>query len=295
MNIPKISVIVPVYNVEKYLPRCIDSILAQTFTDFELLLIDDGSKDRSGEICDEYAKKDGRIRVFHKENGGVSSARNLGLDNAKGDWICFCDSDDWLHTSNTFSLPFHELKENIDIIEIPYSRDGNFKKIKERVIIGKNDICRYYANNFHNELWGRIFSRRLLRGKRFVETLKIGEDVTFLMSFFSDIHSVYISSKGGYWYFRNSSSVMAKTSFEEEKKQTESYLKIIYQMHVPHEDIIGFYYTVASCIWSVRNKFKISNIDIIKSFGILKILSSKLTLSRKFKLIVLYLLISFFY
>ena len=85
MNItPKISVIVPVYNAEKYLHRCIDSILSQTFTDFELLLINDGSKDSSGAICDEYAAKDNRVRVFHKENGGVSSARNLGLDNANG-------------------------------------------------------------------------------------------------------------------------------------------------------------------------------------------------------------------
>ena len=93
---PKISVIVPVYNVEKYLHRCVDSILAQTFNDFELLLIDDGSKDKSGAICDEYAAKDSRVRVFHKENGGVSSARNLGLENAKGDWIIFIDSDDWI-------------------------------------------------------------------------------------------------------------------------------------------------------------------------------------------------------
>lgn len=86
---PKISVIVPVYNAEKYLHRCIDSILAQTFADFELLLIDDGSTDKSGEICDEYADKDARIRVFHKANGGVSSARNVGLDNALGEYICF--------------------------------------------------------------------------------------------------------------------------------------------------------------------------------------------------------------
>lgn len=91
-----ISVIVPVYNTEQYLPRCIDSILSQSFTDFGLLLIDDGSKDGSGKICDAYAEKDNRIRVFHKENGGVSSARNLGLDNAKGEWVCFVDSDDEL-------------------------------------------------------------------------------------------------------------------------------------------------------------------------------------------------------
>ena len=93
---PKISVIVPVYNTEQYLHRCINSIITQTFTDFELLLIDDGSNDSSGKICDEYAAKDSRVRVFHKENGRVSSARNLGLDNAHGKWISFVDSDDWV-------------------------------------------------------------------------------------------------------------------------------------------------------------------------------------------------------
>ena len=93
---PKISVIVPVYKVEKDLHRCVDSILAQTFTDFELLLIDDGSPDKCGAICDEYALKDSRVRVFHKENGGVSSARNIGLEKARGEWIAFCDSDDYV-------------------------------------------------------------------------------------------------------------------------------------------------------------------------------------------------------
>lgn len=95
-NIPKISVIVPVYNTEKYLHRCIDSVLIQTYQDFELLLIDDGSKDSSGVICDEYAAQDARVRVFHKDNGGVSSARNLGLDNVRGEWITFVDADDWI-------------------------------------------------------------------------------------------------------------------------------------------------------------------------------------------------------
>ena len=91
---PKISVIVPVYKTEKYLPECIESVLAQTFTDFELILVDDGSPDNSGAICDAYAARDPRIRVFHKENRGVSSARNLGLDHARGEWIAFVDSDD---------------------------------------------------------------------------------------------------------------------------------------------------------------------------------------------------------
>lgn len=93
---PVISVIVPVYNVEKYISMCIDSILAQTFKDFELLLINDGSSDKSGSICEEYAKKDSRIRVFHKSNGGASSARNLGLEKALGEWVTFVDADDYL-------------------------------------------------------------------------------------------------------------------------------------------------------------------------------------------------------
>lgn len=93
---PKISIIVPVYNIEKYLPRCIDSIVKQNCKDFELLLINDGSKDTSGRICDDYASKDSRIKVYHKENGGVSSARNLGLDKVTGEWIVFIDGDDWI-------------------------------------------------------------------------------------------------------------------------------------------------------------------------------------------------------
>lgn len=92
----KVSVIVPIYKIERYLHQCVDSIIAQTFTDFELLLIDDGSPDGCPAICDEYAQKDARIRVFHKPNGGLTSARNHGLDNAKGDWIMHIDGDDWI-------------------------------------------------------------------------------------------------------------------------------------------------------------------------------------------------------
>ena len=103
---PTFIIIVPVYNVEHYLQRCIESVLSQSYQNFELLLVDDGSKDKSGAICDEYAKKDNRVRIFHKENGGVSSARNVGLDNACGDWICFVDSDDEME--NRYLSKFHQ-------------------------------------------------------------------------------------------------------------------------------------------------------------------------------------------
>ena len=97
MGAPKISVIVPVYNVEKYIHRCVDSILAQTFTDFELILVDDGSPDNCGTICDEYAAKDSRIRVTHQENQGQAAARNHAVAVARGEWVCFVDSDDMIH------------------------------------------------------------------------------------------------------------------------------------------------------------------------------------------------------
>lgn len=93
---PKISVIIPVYNAEKYLRKCIESVLNQTFGDFELLLVDDGSPDHSGEICDEYAQKDSRVHVFHKPNGGTANARNYGLDHSQGDYVAFIDNDDYV-------------------------------------------------------------------------------------------------------------------------------------------------------------------------------------------------------
>ena len=118
---PEISIIVPVYNVEKYLKRCIDSILNQSFTDFELILVDDGSTDNSGKIIDEYALKDKRIKVIHKENGGQGSARNRGLDIAKGNYIGFVDSDDWIH-KDMYKCMYQIINEdNTDIVQIGHN------------------------------------------------------------------------------------------------------------------------------------------------------------------------------
>lgn len=130
------SVILPIYNVEKYLRECVDSILGQTYTDFELILVDDGSKDLSGNICDEYAEKDSRVKVIHKENGGQSSARNSGFDNASGKYIVFIDSDDFL-TSDSFLFDLHSriAKCECDIVLYKHSKfyDSN----------GQMDECNY--------------------------------------------------------------------------------------------------------------------------------------------------------
>ncbi len=111
----EISIIVPVYKVEKYLKKCVDSILAQTFSDFELILVDDGSPDNSGRICDDYAKKDARVRVVHKQNGGLSSARNAGIEVAKGKYLGFVDSDDYI-AEDMYELLYKAIiKEEADL------------------------------------------------------------------------------------------------------------------------------------------------------------------------------------
>ena len=111
-----VSVIVPVYNVAPYLEQCLDSIVNQTYQNLEIILVDDGSTDESGAICDRYAEQDGRIQVVHKENGGLSSARNVGLDKMTGEWVLFVDSDDWIEL-NTLELLFEQKNEHAEIVE----------------------------------------------------------------------------------------------------------------------------------------------------------------------------------
>ena len=132
---PEFSVIIPVYNVEKYLGKCIDSILAQTFRDYELILIDDGSLDKSGEICEQYAMKDSRIVVVHQKNGGVSAARNTGIDKAQGRYITFIDSDD--SVENNYLSSMYTISEDIDLVI------GGIKHIE----INGNEYDELYSKN----------------------------------------------------------------------------------------------------------------------------------------------------
>lgn len=126
---PNISVIVPVYKAEAYLSRCVDSVIAQTFQDYELLLIDDGSPDRSGEMCDEYARKDARIRVIHKQNGGVSSARQCGLDQAVGEYIIHADPDDWVEPTMLEELYSHAKQNDADMVICDFFSNTQSKQI----------------------------------------------------------------------------------------------------------------------------------------------------------------------
>lgn len=204
---PKISVIVPVYKAEKYLHRCVDSLLAQTFTDFEVLLIDDGSPDRSGDICDEYAKRDSRIRVFHKQNGGVSSARNYAIERALGKYITFVDSDDWLD-SECLDECVKEIESNsLDLLQFSYravSVDGDV--LMEKVLgTSKKDLKEYLRTPFIVTVWGTFFKASIIRDNRlrFDTNLKLAEDQLFLMQYMI-VSQVFKSITGVYYnYFIN--------------------------------------------------------------------------------------------
>ena len=207
---PKVSVIVPVYKAEAYLHRCVDSLLAQTFQDFEILLVDDGSPDYSGKICDEYARQDSRVRVFHKENGGVSSARNLGLDECLGEWVAFVDADDYVDENYLYIDPrFY----GADVIEKSYSviyegEARNERRAFQDGALAKKDIYYYFVNKRNNALWNKLFSRRLIASMRFDEKTFIGEDFLFFLSILSAVNNYVFSSMGEYFYIIHRVSAM---------------------------------------------------------------------------------------
>ena len=185
---PELSIIVPVYKVEKYLPKCIDSILAQTFTDFELILIDDGSPDRCGEICDEYAKRDGRILVIHQENQGVSAARNAGLDVAQGKYIGFVDSDDWIDREYYEKMTQHAQTAKAEIVTGAFSVcDQNGIPIRD--ILTSEGV--YQTDQMIQELFStpdqlggtccnKIFLRSVIKDIRFPVEMTMCEDRFYL-------------------------------------------------------------------------------------------------------------------
>ena len=168
-----ISIIVPVYNVEPYLRKCLDSILDQTYRDLEILIIDDGSTDGSGAICDEYAGKDDRIKVFHTENKGLSAARNLGLDNASGDWIGFVDSDDWIEPDMYEVLLRKAEETGADVVEcgchIDYRATSYEHPAIQRAVSDIDAVESLIRGEIRTQVWNKIWRSHLFTDIRFPE------------------------------------------------------------------------------------------------------------------------------
>jgi len=214
----KISIIIPVYKVEKYLSRCLDSVLSQTYTDFEVILIDDCSPDSSGAICDEYAKKDKRIKVIHREkNGGASAARNLGLETCKGKYISFVDSDDYIVPEYLGTLVnvlesnqadvaqcgfYHVVNEVVEKNEQVTFQENYTKEQAYGLLYGdgRNDVLNFL-------LWNKLFKKEKIQNLRFVEGLRC-EDVIFISEVVMAVDKVVYKAIPLYYYCRHDDSVM---------------------------------------------------------------------------------------
>lgn len=221
---PILSIIIPVYNVEKYFRRCLDSVMSQSFRDYELLLVDDGSSDSSGAICDEYAVRDERIRVFHKTNGGVSSARNVGLEHAKGEWIYFVDADDEVLPCGLQAL-VSGIQDNVDVVLGGLQKcdeEGNtiYEMEKGLEFLSKKDgiLINYGASKVCVGNWGwmtiRLFRNSIIREHQlhFDPDVVYNEDELFIVRYLCKCRGIthYINSSV-YCYYENSDSVMEST------------------------------------------------------------------------------------
>lgn len=218
---PKVSLIVPVYKAEAYIRECLNSICQQTFIDWECLLIDDGSPDNSGVICDEYALKDDRFKVFHKPNGGVSSARNLGLDKACGEWVTFIDSDDFI--SSTFIEGLYSPIARGEQVDFVHGGCTNWKNGK---ISGINQKYEYYIGEKHEILLcnlrglavSKLFRLDILKSwyngqpLYFDEQIKIAEDMAFTLDYILSVKRFAFVEEIGYYYRLDNMASATKSS-----------------------------------------------------------------------------------
>ena len=211
---PKLSIIVPIYNVRNFLHKCINSILNQTYKDYELILVDDGSSDGSSLICDDYKERDERICVFHKENGGLSDARNYGLDHSKGEYVAFVDSDDWIDNGMYESMMSAIVNNNADIVVCGHRVVTIDGMVEETVVFNKPIL--YTGTQATIEIlkddeipsfaWNKLYKKSLFKDIRFPKG-RIYEDTAVVYRYFDIANSVYVLNETYYNYLRRPESI----------------------------------------------------------------------------------------
>lgn len=228
---PIISIVVPVYKVENYLCRCIESVLCQTFIDFELILVDDGSPDNCGNICEEYAKKDNRIHVIHKKNGGLSDARNFGimwiLYNSTSDWVTFLDSDDWIHPQYLEKL-YYAAKNNgmkISVCSFVKTSEHNIssKKIEitEKIVDTESFFCQKNINAV--VAWGKLYKKLLFTSIKYPYG-KLHEDEFTTYKILFKYDKIAFIEQPLYYYFYNENSITSGQWTPKRLDALEAYL-----------------------------------------------------------------------
>ena len=262
-----ISVVVPIYKVELYLPRCIESIINQTYTDLEIILINDGSPDRCGEICDEYAEKDNRIRVIHKENGGLSDARNAGIAIAKGELITFVDSDDYI-APDMIEYLFAKMKQHDADITIcayqsVYNESTKFEYIAtldDNVIMSgveAMDALFTMKSYAHVAAWGKLFKTELFTKTDISFPVgRINEDLFTTYQLFYHSTKVVNSSRKLYYYYHRSNSIMRQAFSLKNLDAVEAArqaIEFVSNNNLPLVDQVQYQYIVVSmgCINSI--------------------------------------------
>lgn len=295
---PYFSLILPVYNVEKYVKRCVNSLLRQEYTDYEIILVDDGSTDSSGSICDKLADKNNNIFAYHKENGGLSDARNYGMDRAKGNYILFIDSDDWVDEKLLISLHNHLNKSNVDILKFGFQKmqEGNYKntffsyfnigvydrrQIEETILpytIGpKRLFC--YEQNICKSVWSHVYSLNFLRENniRFVSEREIlNEDYLFNLHTLLYAKSLEVTHYILYYYDYREGSLSKRyitNEFERKLKLHREYKLLLernglferYETPYYSECVDGFYACISNecCCWNETSKYAVQNIKKI--------------------------------
>lgn len=258
-----VSIIVPVYNVEAYLRRCVDSILEQTYHNLEVILVDDGAKDSSGTICDEYAARDLRVRVIHKENGGLSSARNAGIDIASGDYLEFVDSDDWIEPDAVESMLTLALNHQAELViagRYDVSESTGKKEIglcpSRQEILGAEEVVGriFRWDHCDSAACDKLFHRRLFREIRF-PLGKVCEDVPVMYRIVLDSGRVIMLNKPIYNYYHREGSISYSAVSEKNFHFSEHTAKIYpyIREHHPAIEKQARYLRVRSLVYSIRS------------------------------------------
>lgn len=301
-----ISVIVPVYNVSKFLPNCLESIVNQTYKDLEIILINDGSTDNSLEICKDYALKDKRIIVLDKTNGGQSSARNFGLSYAKGEYIAFVDSDDAI-SKDIFekNIEIIENDKTIDFIQFPIYK--NYESNNAFIFSPKSGIISEKENLFKNFIetkritlivCDKIFKQIIFKNLRFEEGM-IFEDNYIMCNILENINKVYISDVGLYYYFyRDKSTTVSEYSLKKDldtQKVSLRILKSLIQFPDLHEARNIILSRILNVYLSLSKNYKKREFDVlfiqqIKKLKIEKLINSKISWKDKIKLLIIKLI-----
>lgn len=267
-----ISIIVPIYKVEEYLDRCVESIVNQTYENLEIILVDDGSPDRCGSMCDEWAEKDSRIKVIHKKNGGLSDARNAGLDIAAGAYIAFVDSDDWIH-SNYIKILYTSLIENnadVSACDIDIVDDNS-----DITIINEQLTTKVFDNlsamqslvqgaEFASNVWNKLYSVELLKNERFIVG-KYHEDEFFSYRIISKINTAVFNNAKLYYYYQRSGSIMNSFSIKH-LDMLEAYIERINFLEKNYSELAltdkkNFYISLVN---NCCNALKYKNNDAVK-------------------------------